>query len=237
MIVKVASDGTIVETVRFHYFQGSNDVQTVTLFAPYDSSYKVLVNFRLPDEVTYTGIMNYQNWEENGLHAWQYPIKAAITAIAGKVEVAFNISKGDQIIPTAIDHITIEESVEDGWGISDPTSFHELLKLIDEKIEESGGGNVEVWIKEEEPDTSRYNTWFRPVSEIEPQMMIFKMSEPIGEVVTLDEEPESLGEVIGETDNSEPVGEVVIAEDHPIPAGDVIEEEPPAPVGEVIMEE
>lgn len=169
MVVKIRSDGVIEDVKLFRYFKGSHKVQNITLFAPFDDSYSIAINFRLPDGSNYTGIMEYQSdWQnDDGLHAWVYPIRSHITSIPGKVMIAFTITKEGQVLQTAIAHFLVEDSIDDEGDIieiEDPTTLDELLKIIEDKIREEGAKS-KVWTQPTEPDTAEYDTWFQPIVE------------------------------------------------------------------------
>lgn len=183
MIVKLRADGTIEEVKQFRYFRGSHKAQNITLFAPFDNSYRVAVNFEIPDGTVYTGIMEYQSdWQnDDGLHAWVYPIRSHITSIPGKVMIAFTITKEGQVLQTAIAHFLVEDSIDDEGDIieiEDPTTLDELLKIIEDKIREEGG-KCKVWTEPTEPDTAEYDTWFQPIESMDPMSLSQKAKKDI----------------------------------------------------------
>lgn len=164
MIVKIRSDGTVESIKTFRYFQGSHLMHNITLYAPFDNSYSVAINFRLPDGSTYTGIMEYQT-QNDGLSSWVYPIHSYLTSIPGRVDTAFTITKEGHVLSTAIACINVEESVGDGdiVVIEDPTTLDELLKIVDDRVEEKineVGGKTNIAVGDEEPDTDKYDWWF-----------------------------------------------------------------------------
>lgn len=204
MVVKIRSDGVIEKVKLFRYFKGSHKVQNITLFAPFDSSYSIAVNFKLPDGSTHTGIMIFQDsWEnDEALNAWQYPIRSRVTAIPGRVEVAFTITQEGQVLSTAITHFIVEDSIGDGdiIAIDDPTTLDELLKIIDEKIK-STGAKCKVWTGIEEPDTEEYDTWFKPALNNKPMNLPKKTTIP--ELEDEKSKPLDLPEIKWEDNNNE----------------------------------
>lgn len=184
MIIKIKSDGTVEGIKAFRYFQGSHLTQNITLYAPFDDSYSIAINFRLPDGSNYTGIMEYQSdWQNgDGLHAWVYPIHSYLTAIPGRVEVAFMITQNGRILTTTITSINVEESILDGdlVVIEDPTTLDELLRIIEDKIREEGG-KCKVWTESTEPDTAEYDTWFKPIESVDPMSLSQKSDKNLPE--------------------------------------------------------
>lgn len=100
MIVFINASGDILFQEKEAVYQGSNNANVITIFAPFASSNIITVNFKLPNGLITTPRIMASTGEVNtlSLNSWQKDIDLVLTQFYGEVKCQFKVTDSQGVI-------------------------------------------------------------------------------------------------------------------------------------------
>ena len=119
MVIFLNMDGTAEKIEPQHVYQGSNNVTSVTVVAPFANSTAVEIGFILPNGLYWTSEqgnrympMQFAGQEViGGVSAWTYRLQGSVTELVGDLMIAINAVTAEGNTTSYLCKVQIEESV------------------------------------------------------------------------------------------------------------------------------
>ncbi len=119
MVIFLNADGSCQKVTPEHVYQGSNNVNDITVIAPYAQSTALLIGFVLPNGLYWESSdgsryvpMDYVPQSVDGnVGAWHYNLRSSVTELMGDLYVAINAVTAQGNTTSYMCRIIIEESV------------------------------------------------------------------------------------------------------------------------------
>ena len=118
MVIFLNMDGTAEKVEPQHVYQGSNNVTSVTVVAPFANSTAVEIGFILPNGLYWTSEkgnrympMQFAGQEViGGVSAWTYRLQGSVTEQVGDLQIAINAVTADGNTTSYLCKVQVEES-------------------------------------------------------------------------------------------------------------------------------
>lgn len=131
MLIILNLDGTAVKVTPERIFQGSNDVTSVDVVAPYPNTTALEIGFILPSSIAVDYLpMQYRLQEDiTGVTVgvWNFMLKATVTALMGIVGVSINAVTAEGNNTSYLCNFTVEESVMPALPPQPTPDVYELI--------------------------------------------------------------------------------------------------------------
>ena len=119
MVIFLNADGSCQKITPEHVYQGSNNVNDITVIAPYAQSTALLIGFILPNGLYWESSdgsryvpMNYVPQSVDGnVGGWHYNLRSSVTELMGDLYVAINAVTAQGNTTSYMCRVIIEESV------------------------------------------------------------------------------------------------------------------------------
>ena len=109
-------DGSCQKVTPYRIYQGSANVSTITVIAPFNTQSALSIAFSLPNgtRTTYQGMSfspSNQPGKNDGIFFWTYKIPFAVTEYAGTVGVSINVVSATNNQTSYLCTFEVEESI------------------------------------------------------------------------------------------------------------------------------
>lgn len=137
MVIFLNADGSCQKVTPEHVYQGSNNVNDITVIAPYAPQTAMQIGFILPnglywetpDGSRYAPMEFMEQSISNNVTAWHYNLTGSITERMGELYVAINAVTAKGNTTSYMCKVFIEESVLPNLPSAPEPSVYELLQL------------------------------------------------------------------------------------------------------------
>lgn len=135
MVIFLNADGSCQKVTPEHVYQGSNNVDDVTVVAPYAQSTALLIGFVLPNGLYWESPdgsryapMDYVPQSVDGnVGAWHYNLRSSVTQLMGELYVAINAVTAQGNTTSYMCKVFVEESVLPNLPAQPEPDVYELI--------------------------------------------------------------------------------------------------------------
>ncbi len=151
MVIFLNSDGSCQKITPEHVYQGSNNVDDITVVAPYAQSTALLIGFVLPNglywespEGSRYAPMDYVPQSVDGnVGAWHYNLRGSVTELMGELYVAINAVTAQGNTTSYMCKVFVEESVLPNLPAAPEPSVYDLILKYLGRVQGSLVANIE----------------------------------------------------------------------------------------------
>lgn len=146
MIINVLANGDIKNIKPENIYQGSNDANTLYLFAPFGANVNALINFELPQthEIKGEFMFDAPTQISSDLNMWTLKVNKVLTQYYGDVKYQIRFVSNSQVIAVARGQFKVYEGVDTNMP-SQPTA--DVYEIILENLTNIKANLLNGWVE------------------------------------------------------------------------------------------